>query len=83
VHVGSNSVSTPLHGRRLPAIFPKRCNAGARLWLLSAVLGFERCRSVWLARPALSLSDVVWNASIHPYGLVRMGSRSFRRACLL
>jgi hypothetical protein len=27
---GSNSVSAPLGGRRLPAIFPKRCNAGGQ-----------------------------------------------------
>jgi hypothetical protein len=62
--IGSNSVSAPLGGRRLPAIFPKRCKAGGRAgsswrWLLGVWLGGERCRSVWLSRPALSLSDVV------------------------
>ncbi len=30
VRIGSNSVSAPLRGHRLPAIFPKRCNAGGR-----------------------------------------------------
>jgi hypothetical protein len=28
--LGSNSVSAPLCGRRLPAIFPKRCKAGGQ-----------------------------------------------------
>mgnify|MGYP007046323495 CR=1 FL=1 len=28
--VGSNNVSAPLCGRRLPAIFPKRCKAGGQ-----------------------------------------------------
>jgi hypothetical protein len=28
--IGSNSVSAPLCGRRLPAIFPKRCKAGGQ-----------------------------------------------------
>jgi hypothetical protein len=28
--IGSNNVSAPLGGRRLPAIFPKRCNAGGQ-----------------------------------------------------
>jgi hypothetical protein len=28
--VGSNNVSAPLRGRRLPAIFPKRCKAGGQ-----------------------------------------------------
>jgi hypothetical protein len=28
--IGSNNVSAPLRGRRLPAIFPKRCKAGGQ-----------------------------------------------------
>jgi len=28
--IGSNNVSAPLGGRRLPAIFPKRCKAGGQ-----------------------------------------------------
>jgi hypothetical protein len=55
--VGSNSVSAPLCGRRLPAIFPKRCKAGGWAgsswrWLPGRWLGGEQCRSVWLSRPA-------------------------------
>ncbi len=30
VRIGSNNVSAPLRGRRLPAIFPKRCKAGGQ-----------------------------------------------------
>jgi len=59
--IGSNNVSAPLGGRRLPAIFPKRCNAGGQavasgLGLPGRWLGGEQCRSVGLGVP------VAWSA---------------------
>jgi hypothetical protein len=72
--IGSNSVSAPLGGRRLPAIFPKRCNAGGQagssgLGLPGVWLGGERCRWVRLSRPALSFRRACslgwsWNTSV-------------------
>jgi hypothetical protein len=50
VRIGSNNVSAPLRGRRLPAIFPKRCKAGDQAGssgrgLPGRWLGGEQCRS--------------------------------------
>jgi hypothetical protein len=60
--IGSNSVSAPLRGRRLPAIFPKRCKAGGQAgaswaWSAGAVawgravpVGWSRAAGRWAFR---------------------------------
>ncbi len=71
--IGSDNVSAPLGGRRLPAIFPKRCNAGGQavasgLGLPGRWLGGEQCRSVGLqeavAKRPCPLGDAGWCFSV-------------------
>ena len=77
--VGSNNVSAPLRGRRLPAIFPKRCNAGGQaasseLGLPGRGLGASSagrvvagCRALGLPRggrkAAVPLGDTAWSST--------------------
>ena len=70
---GSNSVSAPLRGRRLPAIFPKRCKAGGRAgssgrWL-PGTMAWGRALSVGGSsgggrKAAVALGDAAWSFSV-------------------
>ncbi len=77
--IGSNNVSAPLRGRRLPAIFPKRCKAGGRAGssgrglpgrgLGASVAGrlVSECRSLGLPgggrKAAVPLGDTAWSST--------------------
>jgi hypothetical protein len=54
--IGSNSVSAPLRGRRLPAIFPKRCKAGGQAG--SSWRGLQRAVAWGLAVPVEASSGL-------------------------